>query len=218
MTTNSWKDRFLRWLAYTIVGGATFFFALNFFMDWDLVKEKVSLQLEKMTGYDVAIGDMSFSLSGITMEDVVLVSKPKGDEKPSRFKASTLSISTNLIDFVKGNKNVEFEAEALGGSISGSFEQGDEEKQFSLDMRNARISKIPMVKSAVSLPMKGRISMDGKVVLDRHGWRKANGEFNVTLKRVIVGDGKTKVKAKFLMPPKNKGQAKFQKMASLCRR
>ncbi len=211
MTTNSWKDRVLRWFLYSVVGGATFFFSLNFFMDWELVKERVSSQMAKMTGYDVAIGEMRFGLAGITMEDVVLVSPPKKGEKQTRFMVASLSLKTSILDFIDGKKNVEFEAEALGGRVSGAYRESEQERTFSLDLNNVRISKLPMVRSAVSLPMKGRISMDGHVELGRHGWRKANGEFNITLKRVIVGDGKTTVKATFLMPPKTAGQATFQK-------
>ena len=212
MTDNSLRSRLIRWLIYSFVGSITFFITFNLVMDWDLIKQKVAKELEKMSGYDVAVGDVGFGFSSIKISDIVMVSRPmtKG-EKPSRFKISSLEIKSNLIKLIKGNKNVEFKMEALGGTTSGSFSKKDGNKKFQLEMENINIKKIPWIASAISLPIKGKISLDGNVELDKYGWRKANGEFNITFRKIIVGDGKTKVKAKFLQPPKNKGQARFQK-------
>ncbi len=211
MTGNTLKERLIRGAIYSLAGTVTFFVALNFFMNWDLVKNRIAHELERLSGYDVTIGDVSFGFSGITMQDVVMVSRPEKDgEKPSRFKISSLAVRANPFSLMGSDKDVGFSMKTLGGSISGNFSKDGDMKTFKMQLEDISIAKVPFLMSAISLPVKGTISMDGHVSLDRHGWRKSNGEFNVTLRRMVVGDGKTKVKAKFLMPPKNKGQAKFQ--------
>ncbi|MBU1240727.1 type II secretion system protein GspN [Myxococcota bacterium] len=211
MTGNSLKERLIRWVIYSVVGAVTFFVSLNLFMNWDLVKEKIVRELERMTGYDVSIADVSFGFSGIEMKEVVMVSRPEKDgEKPSRFVISSLAINASPLSLMKSDKDIGFSMNTLGGSISGRFSKDADKKKFKLQMDDIQIAKIPFLKNAISMPVKGKISMDGYVELDRHGWRKSNGEFNFGFHRMVVGDGKTKVKAKFLMPPKNKGQAKFQ--------
>jgi type II secretion system protein N len=212
MTGTTLKDKFLRWLLYSIVGSLTFYLTFTIMMDWEIVKARVVLEMEKLSGYDVAVGEVSFGFSSIKIEDIVLVDRvaEEGGRK-SRFLVSRMEIKSNPISLMKGEKSIAFDLDTLGGNIAGSFEKTEFGKIVELELENIRINKVPFIASAITLPLKGKISMDGKVELGRHGWRKANGEFNITMKNIIVGNGKTKVKASFLQPPKTKGQAQFQK-------
>lgn len=202
--------KLLKYGGYSLFGSFVFFLTFWMFMDWSLIKERVERELSKVSGYTVTIGDFNLGVGSITLKDMLFVSNPeKPDEKPTKFRVSSLEIKSSIMKLANGNQNLSFIMNAMGGNVSGSFSQQEEEKVFSIKISSVKVSEIPGMKSFITLPMVGRISGGGEIKIPKVGFRRSNGKFDITCANCVIGDGKTKVKATFLANPKNKASAKW---------
>ncbi|MDA3864025.1 MAG: type II secretion system protein GspN [Deltaproteobacteria bacterium] len=204
--------KILRWVGYSLLSMLTFYFVFNLLMDWDLLKERIETELENSTGYQVKISDISLGLSSIKMNDVLLrEDNPPEDKKRKIISIDTVSLDASIFDLLQKKQSFSLKLEVFGGDVYFSYNKEDETQKFNFELEKLKLSKLPWVQSAISLPIQGRISVDGHIELGKYKWRKANGEINVTFYDTIIGDGKTKVSSAFLKPPKGKPGANFFK-------
>jgi type II secretion system protein N len=205
-------SRLKMWFLYSLFGSLIFSLSFWFFMDWELLRIRAQLEMSKASGYDVTIGDIDIGFSGVTLNDLKMVSvSTKEGEKPTRFLIDYFTINSGMWGLIQGEKIIDFKMATLGGTISGKFNFEDTDKKFEIDIKNIRTSKIPWIASAINLPIKGRLFADGKLTYPKQGWRKAIGEFNVKCKKCVLGDGIQKVKFTFIKNKKNPAQEKWAK-------
>lgn len=200
-------------LGYSFLGSLAFFFAFNFFMDWDLVKVRVGAELDRATGYDVKLASVELSgFSGLTLTGITLTEKqPKNPENPSVIRIESLELSASVFSLLGDTRTFSFDARMLGGRIAGDVDVMKKSRRLKLSVENVRVDKIPGIGSAITLPMTGRLTATGAVEMPPEGMRLADGDFDISCKGCVVGDGKAKVKAAFVATPNNPGSAAWAK-------
>ncbi|MGM0596755.1 MAG: type II secretion system protein GspN [Myxococcota bacterium] len=204
--------KILRWVGYSLLSMLTFYFVFNLLMDWDLLKERIETELENSTGYQVKISDISLGLSSIKMNDVLLREENSPEDKKRKIISIDMArVDASIFDLLQKNHNFSLELKVFGGDVHFNYNKEDDNKNFSFELEKLKLSKLPWIQNAISLPIQGRISVEGQIELGKYKWRKANGEINVTFYDTILGDGKTKVSSSFLKPPKGKAGANFFK-------
>ncbi|MBN2724138.1 MAG: type II secretion system protein GspN [Deltaproteobacteria bacterium] len=200
----------LKYFSVSTFGSIIFFLSFWMFMDWSLIKDRIEKELGKATGFTVKIGDFSLGFGSVSLTDIVMTGdSDKEGEKPTKFKISTLNLKSSLLSLARGEENLSFYMDAMGGSVEGSYYNSENKKKFSLEIKDIKVSAIPLMKNFMSLPIVGRITGKGEMTIPGKGFRKADGKLEIACNKCIIGDGKTKVKATFLAPPKNKGSQKW---------
>ncbi len=198
---------------YSLLGGLAFYLAFDGFMDWNLVRQRVAYELERSTGYDVKLSSVSLSgFSGMTLEGLVLEERnPKDPEKPTRIKVAQLDLKMGIWGMLRGRREVDFDAEALGGQIRGRFVESRKSRHVDLDIDGIRVDQIPGMASAITLPLTGRLDVKGYLDMPPDGLKSADGKIHLSCRKCVMGDGKAKVKASFVATPNNPGSAAWAK-------
>ncbi len=198
---------------YSLLGSLAFYAAFSFFMDWDLVKQRVASELGKATGYEVKLSSVELSgLSGLKISGITLTEKtPKNPESPSVILIEELEIKASVFSLLGKSQAFSFDARMLGGRIAGDVNVLKTSRKLKLQLENVKVDKIPGIGSAITLPMTGRFSASGTLEMPPEGMRLADGDFQISCKNCVMGDGKAKVKASFVATPNNPASAAWAK-------
>lgn len=212
----NWKKLWLKagiFAGYWLLGSLAFYTAFSFFMDWDLVKQRVAAELGKATGYDVKLSSVELAgLSGLTISGVTLTEKtPKNPQQPTVILIEELEIKANLFSLLGETRSFSFDAQMLGGRIAGDVDVQNTSRKLKLQLENVKVDRIPGIGSAITLPMTGRLSASGTLDMPPEGMRSADGDFQISCKACVMGDGKAKVKIAFAATPNNPASAAWAK-------
>jgi type II secretion system protein N len=162
----------------------------------DLIAEEVS----QGGRYKVTIGSVGPAfLAGVTLRDVELVSPPeKPKEKPSRMRIDEATVKFGLWSLMAGEPEVSFDVEAFGGTIEGETQKSDGTRRIEFEVSNIAFDRMPGLSKSVGIPMSGRVSGRARIKIPRDGLRKMDGKITLRCKGCTFGDGKTKIKPKFV--------------------
>jgi len=198
---------------YSLLGSLAFYVAFSFFMDWDLVKQRVASELGKATGYDVKLAAVDLSgLSGLNISGITLTEKtPKTAQSPTVIRIEELKINASLFSLLGDTRTFSFDARMLGGRIAGNVDVQKKSRKLTLSLENVKVDKIPGISSAITLPLTGRLTATGTLDIPPEGMRLADGDFEISCKTCVMGDGKAKVKAAFVATPNNPASAAWAK-------
>ncbi len=200
-------------ILFSILGGLAFYFSFSFFMDWDLLKERVKREIDRSSGYQVEIGTVELSgLSGLRIHELVLTDRqPKNPEKPEKIRIQKLDVRAGLFSLFGKKKKVNFEAAMLGGKITGDMALGKNSREVRVDIQSVKVDLIPGMDTAITLPLTGRLTASGNLIMPREGLKGADGDFTIACRYCVMGDGEAKVKAKFIAVPNNPASAAWAK-------
>lgn len=120
-------------------------------------------------------------------------------------RESTITIEegharVRILPLLIGRVRIDFWASALGGEIEGTVPVFTANGDVELELTKLDIGKIEPLTQLLGLPLKGLASgklqltpVDGK-------FNKANGQLDVSIEGIVVGDGKTKIQGLIELP------------------
>ncbi len=205
--------RIARWLAYP----AFYLFCLLAFaylaFPYDRLRDRVVAEIEKRgkPGQRIEIKSLtSYWLTGVRLKGVKLtlptdegpprpkspfdMSAPKDAPKESNIVIEDVKVRVRILPLLIGRVRVNFSASIFGGEVSGSAPVGGSGGDVELAIEQLDIGQIePLVQAVAGLPLKG--TADGKLVLSATEGKmnKGTGSLDLTIKGIVIGDGKTKV-------------------------
>jgi type II secretion system protein N len=190
----------LKYLGYAAFAFAVLVIAAYMAFPFDRLKTLIAEELAQGGRYKVSIGSVGPAfLTGVTLEDVELVSPPeKPKEKPSRMRIDRATVRFGLFSLLGGEPEISFDVEAFGGTIEGETQKKNGTRRIEFAVENISFDRIPGISKAIDLPMSGRVSGRAKIKIPREGLRKMSGKITLRCKGCTIGDGKTKVKPKFM--------------------
>ncbi len=170
---------------------------------YERLREYLEDALSQDGRYQVSVGEVSGAFPlGVEIRDLVLVEppeRPKG--KPSKLQVDRAVIRLGLLSLLTGSREVSFDVEALGGRLEGQLKASEEEKRIAFSFRHIGFGKIPGISKAIDLPMAGHVSGKVSLKLPKEGLRRASGSLEIRCTDCSIGDGKTKVRPKFMRRP-----------------
>ena len=168
------------------------------------------LSIEEMSGY---------WLSGVEAENIKLTSpaptsKPGAipaakPPKPSVLKIEEAHARVSLLNLLVGTLQVGFGAEALGGEISGTTSDADKSRELDVSLEELNVGQLPALTHAVGLPMTGSLSGSIKLKLPEAKISKADGEIDLRIEDLSIGDGKAKIRNTIALPKLRVGTLEF---------
>lgn len=126
----------------------------------------------------------------------------EGAEKP---KESVMTITSararaQLLPLLIGNVRIDFDAEAFNGEVSGVIPISG--GTLRVDVKDVDFAQITPLRDLVGLPVRGVANGHVEFTSDANGkWAKSNGEIDLSVANVVLGDGKAKLLNKATLPP-----------------
>jgi type II secretion system protein N len=209
-----WAPRIALPITYVVLVAVFFVWTFPF----DRLKERIVVAFNQQqratnSNQELQIDELgSWWITGITAKGVHLVTA-SSDPKvpPTDMVLDEGHARVSLWPLLIGNKDVSFKVDAFGGEASGSFDDKGSTRNVDVDLDGLDLSQIAILKSAIEVPLEGRLS--GKVKLDMPDEKASKGSGTITLTAtdVTVGDGKKTLKAVPIAVPKlNVGTLTFE--------
>jgi type II secretion system protein N len=129
-----------------------------------------------------------------------------GASKPEPEKESVISVKeaharARILNLLIGRVQLDFWASVFGGEVSGSAPAGSSKGDVSLKLEDVKLSEVEPLQTLLGVPIDGRVNgslslspVDGK-------FSKATGRVDLSVKGLVVSDGKTKIKGLLAIPP-----------------
>lgn len=199
----------------TLVGyNAYFVLAFLLFCYWTFPYDRLAAYLidrvaESGSGYTLDIGSLEpYWLTGVELEQVKVrkqaaamaapATAAPGDKKAAPAPEPGITVSTaharlGLFSLLFGSKKLSFGAELGQGEIEGTFEQDGDDAHVVATLSKVDLGKLGLLESLVSVPMQGTLTGDFDLALAKAA-AKTNGKVKLTIQKMVVGDGKAKLK------------------------
>ncbi|MDB4990261.1 MAG: ral secretion pathway protein [Myxococcaceae bacterium] len=195
----------------TLLGYNTFFWLMFWLCAyWSFPYERLAAFItdkvaESGSGYTMEIGALSpYWLTGVELEQVkiqkaaasALATPP--DEKGKTAPSPTIRIDSaharlGLFSLLFGSKSLSFDAELADGELDGTFADNGEEQKVVATLAKVDLSKLGLLESLISLPMKGMLTGEFDLTLSKQPSKTA-GTVKLSIHQLTVGDGKAKFK------------------------
>jgi type II secretion system protein N len=202
-------------------GYVAFYFAalLVFFyftFPYDRLKARIVQEFNaRQTGPDAMTLELdeldSYWLSGVEAEGVRLVAPgtPEAPGKPAKPHVTTIESAharVGIFGLLFGSKNVSFGADAFGGTLEGELSDSAEERTIELEMDALDLGQTPILAGLIGLPVTGALSGTANLVAPEARLSKAEGNLDLKITGLAVGDGKAKIRDTIALPKLDAGE------------
>jgi type II secretion system protein N len=198
-----------RWAAWAGYPLFALFVALMAFY-WSVPRDRVKDRLETALsadvtsgqplaiGMDVQIGELTMKLFtglGFRATDIVLRTRPlAAGEKPARYIIDDVRVRLGLFAMMFGRPSYSFVAHALSGSIEGNVAGNSDETHVEVELDKLVLNNVPGIQASTGgLPVDGTVSGKLDVHVLKNLLSNANGNIDVDIEDIVVGDGMAKL-------------------------
>jgi type II secretion system protein N len=161
---------------------------------------------------ELRIEDLSsWRLTGVRAKGVkLLTASVEPGQPPSELAVDEARARLAILPLLVGRRQVNFQADALGGEVEGSFSESSKERTIEVDLDGVDLGALPMIKDALGgLPMEGKAVGAVKLSLPEGKASKGSGTITVDINDVAIGDGKAKIKGALALPKVTVGTLSF---------
>jgi type II secretion system protein N len=164
---------------------------------------------------ELAIDQITSSwITGVKMRGIKLTSPaPEPDKPPSEMTIDDATARISLLGILVGNRDISFDVNAFGGSISGSFDDHGKDRDIDVTFDSVDVGKVTVLRDALGLPMEGTLggnvkltmpepkaAPEGKAPAPETKASKAAGSVSLDVQNLAIGDGKAKLKGALALP------------------
>lgn len=214
------KDRlrkFLPWVGYPVFYLVVFALFTRCTFPYESVRDRVVAEFEasqKQPGKRLEIDELGGHwLFGVKAEGVRLITEPPpklgaaaGEApRPKVMAVDSLKLSVGLLRRLFGTWAVSYEAEVRGGVIEGTFFQNAEGARIVASAKDVGVAGLSVLEDLVELPLGGELSGSLRLVLPEGKMSQAEGELELAIADLSVGDGKAKIRDAIALPKLHAG-------------
>ncbi len=211
------RTKLLRWLGYPafyVICLLAFAYAT---FPYDRLKQRLiagynATQVGKPEPRRMEVGDLTWSwrFPGVVLTDVELIApKPEegsasSEETPPKqspvIAVDEVYATASLWSMLLGRTSVDFQAVGFNGKLSGSFAASDDELSVNVEFDGVDPGQLPGVAEALQLPLSGTLNGTLSLVVPEKHYSKANGQVELSIDELEIGDGKTKIRGLLALP------------------
>ncbi len=218
----------LRWVGYPLFYLLSLLIFVRLTFPYERVKDRIIAEFEasqKEPGKRLEIDELSgYWLFGIEAEGVRLISEPpahatsgKKDEKAPAARVlaiDSVEVSVAILRRLFGTLYVTFSAEIGGGEIEGTFIQDDQRAEIEVEGQDVNVAGLSLLEDVVELPLEGTLAGTVHLVLPEGKMKLAEGDFELSISDLAVGDGKAKIRDTIALPKLRAGDLNLKAEAS----
>lgn len=144
--------------------------------------------------------DSSF-LTGIRARGIKL-SQPAAEagKPPVEIKIDQAKARISLLSLLVGKKSISYALDVAEGTVNGSYEESGKDRAVEVNFDGVDLSKLDVLTAQLGVPIEGHIVGTIKLALPEGKASKGNGQVNLEIKDVAIGDGKAKIKGLLALP------------------
>ena len=151
-------------------------------------------------------------LFGVEAEGVQLISPPgapkatgandadEKEQKPSVLQIDALYGNVSLLRLLFGTVAVDFGLELGEGEVEGHFVKSSEESELELDISGVSVAGMAPLEEIIELPLAGVLDGQIRFVMPEGKLQAANGNLELSIENLEVGDGKAKIRDTIALP------------------
>lgn len=202
----------LRWSGYVAAYLAvlTLFFYITF--PFSALKQRIIAAYAATQGGAspgrLEIDDLtwSFAFPGVVASGVRMVSlNPEvgaatEDTKPRVITLEEMSARVSPVKWLFGTKDIAFSADGMGGEVDGNIVISSKGREYSIELRDVSPGQLPTIAETIGLPMKGVVNGEMHITLPEEKAALAQGEVNLVIENLEIGDGKAKIRNTIALP------------------
>jgi type II secretion system protein N len=197
MTLTDRHKRVLRWLGYVFLALFVFSFTLQLTFPYERVKDKLIEVLSEKYEVQIASVEPTFLPGGMVLESILLKSRPtQPEEEPTVILLDRLRVDVGLFALLIGRASIDLVADMGDGSVDGNVTVSRSDLSVEFSTEDLPLESIPGLREALGLPMVGGLDAEIELSLPEQRWDLAEGTFTLSCPGCVIGDGKTKMKAK----------------------
>lgn len=218
------KDRLRKWLpwvGYPLFYLVVFGLCVRCTFPYDRVKDRLVAEFEasqKQPGKRLEIDELGGHwLFGVEAKGVRLITDPPAvsgsEEQPAKPKVmalDTLQVSVGLLRRLFGTWSVAYSAELGEGEISGTFFQNAQRAEIEAKSEDVSVAGLSVLEDLVELPLSGVLSGSVRLILPEGKMSQAEGELELAITELAVGDGKAKIRNAIALPKLQAGDLVLQ--------
>lgn len=191
------QKRILRWLGYPLLALLVFSFTLQLTFPYERVKDKIVEALSEKYDVQIASAEPTFLPGGMVLESILLKSRPtEPDEQPTIVLIDRLRVDVGLLALLIGRASIDLVADMGDGSVEGNVTVSRSDLAVEFSTEDLPLESIPGLRDALGLPMVGGLDAEVELSLPERRWDLAEGTLELGCPGCVIGDGKTKMKAK----------------------
>ena len=169
------------------------------------------------SGRRLEIGSMGgYWLFGVRAHDVRFIGPlPPPDDEGKIHPATVtqidrLHLSVSPWRLMGAPLRVHFGATADEGSVHGSFVDGKDERDVEVTLAQMGVQSIPLLSDLIGIPMSGLAVGEAKLEFPEKRLSLTEGNLEITIEDLEIGDGKTKIQGFVALPKLRAGQLVLQ--------
>jgi len=204
VTTNK-KRGFLRVIGYIAFFMAAFVISLVITFPYNRLTGYVEQQARNAMGVEVSIEKLRPTITGGVRLDGVtlgpsLKARPGGGAPGGPFvHLDRAVIGVSWLGLLLGSVDVSFDCDLADGQAEGSYEQNDEHTAMNVSFQGLQAKQVPILQEKVGLPVQGTIVGHFDFDIPAGDVESSEGEFELGLQGVVIGDGKARLSLSSLM-------------------
>ncbi len=174
---------------------------------YDKLKERIvaSFNVQARPGssqQELQIDDMGgYWVSGVRMKGVrLLTASAEPGKAPSKIEIDEASVRYSLLPLLIGNSDMNFDLDAFGGTVSGSYDVQGKDKSVDVTLDSIELGKVAPLVQVLGVPLEGKLGGTVRLAMPEGKASKATGAVSLEAKDVAVGDGKAKIKGTLALP------------------
>lgn len=186
------------------------FFRLLF--PYEALRERLVTEFnQSQTDRRIEIDELSgYWLFGLEAEGVRLISL---DSKPSQAKdqagpnppaptieLDSVQVSVSLLSYLFGTLSVSYSADLGGGELFGVFKQSETEAFLRVKGEDIDTTSLSILSNLIGLPLGGVLSFQMELTLPEKKMQQAEGNFDLQISDLSIGDGQAKVRNTIALP------------------
>ncbi|MGH7270590.1 MAG: type II secretion system protein GspN, partial [Polyangiaceae bacterium] len=131
---------------------------------------------------------------------VTILSAPPQPGKPlTKLAIDEATVRVALLPLLFGDKDASFSATALGGKVSGVYEQGSDDS-IDVVVDSIDLARVAPISDLLGVPIAGKLSGTAQLTFPEGKVSKASGSISIEVRDVAVGDAKAKIQGTIALP------------------
>jgi len=122
-------------------------------------------------------------------------------DKDSVIEVKEAHARARILPLLIGRVQLDFWASVFGGEVSGSAPAGSSKGDVDLKIEDVKLSEVDPLQNLLGIPIDGKVNGSLSLSPTDGKFSKSTGKIDVSIKNLVVSDGKTKIQGLLAIPP-----------------
>lgn len=178
----------VRFFGYSLLFGVSFFFFLYLMFPYEILKDRLILELERMLGSGTEVSLVGLTphyFSGVRLKGLKVVYHEQNTPSPV-LSIDRAELRISLLSALLGNPRLSFQVKAGAGELRGSGKQSDGMLNLDLELRDLDVGAFPILASRYGLKLGSRIDGAVELLYDQGNTMRSSGKANLTFRSLAL--------------------------------